>query len=697
MSRQRLLCSAAWRALLAAGMGAALFAAPAEARITSIVITARTSPVYNGATFGSTGAYEQLDGMAYGEVDPKDPLNAIIQDIDRAPRNADGMVAYSMNISILKPVNMSQGNHVLLYDVVNRGNKIVTSFFNTGTSTTNPQGDGFLENQGYTMVWSGWQGDLLPLPSLITLQVPVAQHRDGTPITGIMRDEITPSVAVNTEPLTAGSSSNTPGYPTVSLNTANTVLTERVHQYDPQTIIPPSQYAFADCTTVPFPGTPNAQSVCLGPHGPNNSENGFDTNHIYELLYTAKNPLVLGLGFAATRDFVNFLRTSTDSSNPLAGGGISKAVMHGTSQSGRWERTYLDLGFNEAEDHSRVFEGMNPHIGSVRGSFNIRFGTPGRLAGTEHTEKQYPGPELPQTYQDERDPVTGVTAGLLDRCTASNTCPKIVHVMSDTEYWEASGSGDTTNPEGTKDLVNPSTVRIYQMSSTQHGGYSPVAPLPTSTGICEQLPNVNSYTYILRDLLVRLTDWVVSGEAPPASKYSTISGGTLVRPEQVEFPQIPGVTFNLHTTYNTHQFLYRGPKYDPIDVSGVITEEPPLPLYNYQVLLPQVDLDGNDIGGVRSVTLQAPLGTYTGWNTRRAGYSEGDACDLTGSYIPFAVTDADRAAGDPRPSLQARYGNHAGYVAAVTRAANTLVRQGFLLLQDAQTQIQAAAASSVLQ
>ncbi|MBV9815130.1 MAG: hypothetical protein JO229_05200 [Alphaproteobacteria bacterium] len=314
---------------------------------------------------------------------------------------------------------------------------------------------------------------------------------------------------------------------------------------------------------------------------------------------------------------------------------------------------------------------------------NVRFSQPGRLAGTQHTEKQYPGPDSPLTYEPEFDPFTGGSSGILDRCTKTRTCPKIVHTMSDIEYWEASGRGDTTDPFGLRDAKLPSNVRIYQFSSNQHGGFSPVAALPKLTGICEQLPNANTYTYNLRALLVALEEWVADGTPPPDSRYSRLDHGSLVRLEKVKFPKIPGVT-GPAGVFNTRFAYYRGLQYDTGDLSGIIAVEPPIPLVEYPSLAPQVDADGNDIDGLRSHILQAPLGTYTGWNVRAAGFSQGDACDLTGAYIPFAVTTAQRiASSDPRPSLQERYGSTAGYVAAVTAAVNSLVGQRLMLASDA--------------
>jgi hypothetical protein len=657
-------------------------ATSAHARITSI--TYSVALAYGGVSFGSVGPYQFVTGVANGAVDPRDPRNAVIQDIDLAPLDSKGLVEYSTVFQILMPVDESKGNHIMLSEIVNRGNELDPSFFNIGVTTSAPAGDGFLENQGLTLVWAGWQADLVAPasnPGLITMSAPIAHYHSGKTITGVVRSEwtvSTPTGAPGTQNILAESSSNTPGYASVTTNNAGLTLTERVHQNDPKVPIPNSQWAFADCTSTPFPGVPNPQKVCL--------QNGFDTNHIYELIYTAQNPIVMGLGLAALRDvsafFHNAATDDNGTANPLAGQ-INHTLLNGISQSGRLLRTYLQLGFNEDENGNQVFEGMQPHIGSVRNYMNVRFSQPGRLAGTQHTEKQYPGPDSPLTYEPIFDPFTGEAAGLLDRCRETRTCPKIVHTMSDIEYWEASGRGDTTDPLGTRDLQLPINVRIYQFSSNQHGGFSPVAPLPTSTGICEQLPDANTYTYNIRALLVALEEWVANGTPPPASRYSKLDSGSLVRVRRVAFPSIPGVT-GPAGIFNTRFSYYRGPQYDTIDLSGIIAVEPPIPFAEYPSLAPQVDADGNDIDGLRSHILQAPLGTYAGWNVRAAGFSQGDACDLTGSYIPFAVTKAQRlASGDPRFSLQERYGNTAGYVNAVNAAVNSLVSQRLMLASDA--------------
>lgn len=658
----------------------------ANARVTQIVLGAPTSP-FGTTSFGTVGTYEQIDGVAYGELDPRDPLNAVIQDIALAPRNARGKVEYSTHVSILKPVDASRGNRTMLFEIVNRGNKLDPGFYNVGVTATTPAGDGFLENQGFTLVWAGWQADLVPPQgvNLVTMSAPIARNPNGTTITGIVRSEFIVSTAVSTQKILADSSSNTPGYPTVSLDNSRDTLTMRVHQNDPKAVVPNSDWAYADCSSTPFPGVPNPQKVCL--------KNGFDTNHIYELVYTARDPIVMGIGLAAIRDVADFLlnnrQDSQNNPNPLAGV-IKYSLLNGISQSGRLLRTFLELGFNQSEEHEQVFDGMQPHIGSVRNYINIRFSQPGRLAGTQHTEKQYPGPESPLSYHEAHDHLTGITAGILDQCQRTHTCPKIVHTMSDIEYWEASGAGDTTDSLGRRDLELPKNVRIYEFSSTQHGGFSPVAPLPTSTGICQQLPNANSYTYNIRALLVALRQWVAEGKEPPASRYSRIDRNSLIPLNQFVFPSIPHVT-GPQGVFNTRDVYDRGPQYNAEDVTGIISIEPPTAVAEYPSLVPRVNADGNDVDGLRSLTLQAPLGTYTGWNVRAAGFSEGDACDLTGSYIPFAVTKSQRTQNnDPRPSLQERYGTLAHYNQLAKAAAAALVGEGLLLASDQAAAIQSA-------
>ena len=657
----------------------------AEARITGIIIQNRTSPAFGGASFGVVGQYEQLTGVAFGEVNPKDPLNAVITDIELAPRNSRGNVEYSMDFAITKPLDMSRGNRTLLYDVPNRGN-IRSPELNVGGNATNV-GDGFLQREGYTLVDSGWEGDLT---TGLRITLPVAKRRDGREIRGRVRAEYILGSPANTQDVT-----EPPAYAAISTDNSKTTLTRRVHQNDPRELIPNSQWAFADCTSVPFPGVPDPTKVCL--------QGGFDTNHIYELLYTAKNPMVMGLGFAATRDFISFLRSGNrdrhrDLENPL-GDGIENAIIYGSSQSGRWIRTFIQLGFNQDEHRRQVVEGAIPHKASNRGAFNIRFAQPTRLSGTQHSEQQYPGTESPQTWDVSHDPFSGITGGQLERCRRTHTCPKITHTNTDTEYWQAVMSLNTTDSTGTQDLEIPPEVRIYDLAGTQHGGGNPLAQppavLPAFPNACQLRSNSNPFIHAQRALLVALREWIVNGTEPPPSLYSSLGRGSLVKPTDILIPYIPAVNFTVPGLVNYKFYLDRGRRFDVEDIAGIMAE-PPVVGAAYNVLVPQVDADGNPIDGLRNTNVQVPLGTYTGWNIRKAGFSEGDSCDLTGAFIPFFKTEAERrAAGDPRLSLEERYPTHQDYVGRVTAAANDLVSKRLLLREDADSIIAAATDAAV--
>ncbi len=667
-------------------------AATAHARITRIEITRVESPTFGGASFGSVGTYDKLVGRAFGEVDPRDPQNAGIQDLELAPRNARGMVEYAMDVYILAPHDPARGNATMFYEAVNRGNKLGLGLFNFGTVGGNEPtsaGDGFLQSQGYTLVWSGWQADVAAGGGRMTLSVPVAHRPDGSEITGRVRGEYVVTAPTSTQNLSSGTFTalTHTSYETVSLDTRDAVLTRRVKEADPRVAIPATDWAFADCTAVPFPGVPSATQICL--------RNGFDTDHIYELLYTAKNPTVMGLGFAATRDLIAFLRHAqrddAGTPNPLAGA-IRTALAHGTSQAGRFLRTLVLLGFNRDERGGVVFDGINPHLASQLLPMNVRFGQPGRAYG-QHEDHLYPTAQPPFGYGDSVDDIAGGRGGILDTCRRTRSCPRIIQTVSSTEYWQGRMSLDTTDVHGRTDLTQPGEVRMFHFAGTQH-----VPAAVAAAGICQQLSNPNLYQYGLRALLVALRSWVVSDVDPPASRIPTLRSGTLVDSAQrsIGWPDIPGVTYS-GIFDGLHRLDY-GRAFDISRESGIV-EEPPRTVGRaaYRVLVPRVNSDGNEVAGLRGVGLEVPLGTYTGWNLRRAGFAEGEECGLTGSFIPFAQTRAERAvSGDPRPSLEERYGDHAGYVAAVRAAATRLVAARLMLQADADAVTAQADASSVL-
>ena len=697
--RRRHLLSAAAFAPLALGL-----AAPAEARVSSIKITSSV-PAYGGASFGTVGQYNLVTGVATGEVDPKDPHNAIIQDVALAPRNARGMVEYATNFQVLMPADMSKSNHTMWLDIPNRGNVLSLRFFNIGTSEAKPEGDGFLEKQGLIVVWAGWQGDLLPPAPSDRKDIPVSRvsmvsvptaTENGKPITGVVRSEWTFRVPGGTTQGISQSSynSNTVGYPSVTTDNKGLKLTKRVNQYHQPEAIPNSEWAFADCTKTPFPGTPDPLKVCL--------KDGFDTNHIYELVYTAKDPKVMGLGLAAIRDVGAFLRYEAKDDkgtpNPVAGQ-IKYAHVTGASQTGRLLRTYLHLGFNEDEKGRKVYDGALPLIAGVGDYINVRFSQPGRTSPEPYAEKHFPSQDMPTTYGALDDSLSGTKTGILSRCSKDNTCPKLFHVVTDTEYWEFSARSDTTDALGKRDVDIPADVRVYHIGNTQHGGYNTTEPLPTNRDMCEQLPNANPYTYNIRALMMELQQWVANDKAPPASVYPRISNGSLVAYEDFKFLKIPGVTGpegkrsagSETGVYGTRLVFDRGPRFSAEDLSGIVDNEPPLIKAIYPPLVPQIDAEGIATGSIHTPIGYAPLGTYTGWNVRRTGYGEGDGCSTSGSYIPYPVTSAEaKASGDARRSLQERYTDKAGYVKAVTDGVNTLVKDRWMLAADADLAVKTA-------
>jgi len=710
----------------------------AEARITRLVFTRVESPTFGGVSFGAVGQFEKLIGTAYGEVDPSHPLNAIIQDIDLAPRNARGMVEYSTDIHIIKPIDMTKGNRMLFYLLVNRGGGGIP--FNIGVLGGNDPtsaGDGFIQNMGYTLVKSGWQADVLPGGGRMTVRVPIAKNSDGSSITGVVRAEMPNhelGPVTTTRPLSYGGNtrSNHASYATASRNNTTPfpdgflpTLTVRSRQEDPRIPLPNTEWAFGSCpdgATL----TPSDTEICLF--------SGFQFGKIYELIYRAKDPTVIGLGYAGARDLVSFLKHERHDDygtlNPLwiesdakhekkrdakhekkrghHGKEPLKAVTMGSSQSGRNIRLFIHLGFNEDEAGRTVFEGAYPHIGGGRAGFNIRFGHAGR-AWSQQFDNDYPAYESPFSYMPTRDPLTGKTNGILKRCLQTNTCPKIFHVATPTEIWEGRQSLGLTDPLGRHDLGEPGFLRTYIMASTQHGSAPFPPPFGTSPvpGLCQQQSNPNPQRETMRALWVAFTRWINEGVAPPPSETPTVRDETLVLPFAVDFPHIPannyggvsrsGVTYT--GLVNALWVLNYGPLFNNEDESGIITVEPPevLRSLQYTILVPQVDADGNDVAGVRTTGIQAPIATYAGWNPFRPGLFGEQLCTRQGSYIPFARTRAERLAiGDPRLSLEERYGTHEGYMAAVRAAAARLVAQRFLLPEDAARLVSEAEASDVL-
>ncbi|QCI63632.1 alpha/beta hydrolase domain-containing protein [Phreatobacter stygius] len=683
------------------GVIAAGLSSPADARIVRLDIT-RQEPAFGGRNFGQVGGYVRLSGKAHGEVDPNLPQNAIIQDIRLAPRNARGMVEYVTDIDILRPADPDRGNNILLFEVHNRGRKLMLRNFNDGLAGNQADynnltdaGDGFLMAAGYTLVWYGWQADVAPGDGRLTLTVPAARNPDGSPLTGLVRAELTTATPAKTLNLSSGwfTGLTHASYPTASADNRTAfadgflpTLTVRARQQEPRVAIPNGDWSFGACNDADGV-TSGDRQICLPA--------GFQPGRLYELIYRAKDPLVTGLGFAATRDLAAFLKRRdkdlAGTANPVFRRG-QRAIIMGTSQSGRMIRSFIHLGFNRDEQGRTAFEGALPHIGGGLMPLNVRFSQAGRAWG-EQVDHLYPAYDFPFTYGRQRDPLTGRNQGLLDRCRANGTCPRIFHVATALEMWEGRQSLGLTDPMGRRDVTDPANVRTYIMASTQHGPANLPLPAAEPFGVCQQQQNPNPHIWTLRALITGLTDWVVSDKAPPDSAIPRIADGTLVAPDQVRFPPIPANAYGnvrrpqvrmLRVTNPLFQLDY-GPGYVAADTSGVITVEPPRQsTAGYGLLVPQVDGDGNDVGGLRSLFLQAPIGTYTGWNLGRKDRFEDGFCSLAGSFIPFARTRQERLdTGDPRLSIEERYPTPAAYAATVKAAAERLVAARYLLPDDA--------------
>jgi hypothetical protein len=649
--------------------------------IRSIVIDGdrSQSPTFGGLSFGSVGQYEKLRGTAYGELDPSDLRNAVITDIELAPVNARGMVEYSMDIFLLKPINLSDSNHRLLFDFNNRG-QMRLGQLNDAVSTNDPTmaadaGTGFIMNLGYTVVSNGWDFGASGLNSM-KITVPVATN-GGATITGPSYEYL---VFDNSTTLTSELA-----YAAANTTKSRATLTVRARLDDVPTTVPVTgwDYTSADGTEIRLlpAGTP------------------FQQSYIYEFTYTAKNPVVAAIGLAATRDFVSFLRNATAAEgNPLAGD-VQYTYSYSISQPSRALNDLQNLGFNEDQKGQRVFDGILSHTGGGSGDqINYRFAQTGR---TERNRQNhlYPESVFPFAHQVLTDHLSGKTGGRSERCTASNTCPKRFEVNTANEYWVKACSLLHTDTQG-NDLPDPENVRFYLMAGLSHG----VGDI-TDRGKDQQFTNAVRPFPAHRALLIALDEWVSQGTTPPKSAVPRQAGiaavavslpgsqtGSVPQAE-LGWPDIPGVTYNGLIT--TRYLLDFGMDFD----SGILSNSPPSVVGRpaYPIFVSKVDEDGNELAGIRLPQVEAPVATTTGWALRRAGFSENEGGESDGQHIPFKTTEAERlAAGDPRLSLEERYKDHDGYVKEVTKAAQKLEKRRFLLPADVEKYIEAAQASNVL-
>lgn len=652
----------------------------------------RRSPFADGQSFGDTGPYERLDGIAHYAIDPSAPAQQGIVDLDKAPRNADGLVEFSADVCIVKPVDPARGNRRLFFGYGNRGNKRELQFFNDSPASNLPAtaadaGNGFLMRRGYTVVWGAWQGDLLPGGGRMTMDLPVATE-GGAPLTGQVRTEfIVDNPGTRSLPLSGKAS--TRSHPTVSLDPASAQLTRRRYATDSREAVPPEAWRFAridrgmglDAQGAEIAVVPSDQHIYL--------EDGFEPGWIYELVYTGKDPLVMGLGHIAVRDLTSFLRYGeTDAAgqpNPVnQGAPVEKAYSWGRSQTGRCIREFIYLGFNEDAEGRQVFDGVLPHVsGGGLMWLNHRFANGVNPAGQQYEDHYNCADRFPFSYAESTDHNTGVTDAILKRPASD---PFVIHTQTATEYWQRRGSLVHTDTQG-NDLPQPGNVRVFMWGSSQHFA-SPLVSEPTY-GPCQNYQNIVNTSMVFRALLDAMDAWATHGTEPPASRVPSRADGTLVTHAEwrEQFPAIPGVA--MPSDVNQLAWLDFGPDFE----RGILAEPPTVKdERGYTTLVPSVDADGNDVAGILVPMVRAPLGTYTGWNLRARGKGTGAMHLFTGSYIPLPESESERVASqDPRRSILERYATADAYVEAIRNAAEALVEEGLMLAEDVERCVAEAA------
>jgi len=619
---------------------ALLLSHAASARVVSLEILSQ-EPFADGTPFGATGAYQRIRAIAHGELDLAAPGNAVITDIARAARNARGMVEYDADVFILRPKDPEAGNHVMLFDVLNRGNKFALPWLDDAPDNNAPgnandprtaadAGNGFLFQRGYTLVWAGWQPEIRHADNLMSIRVPVATD-GGKPIVRHIRFEV---AAGTRGPAVVRAAA----LPYAMVNPEAATLTVRAREAEAAEIVPRDEWSFAGDSAV---------QLRDGPFAP---------RKLYELSYDATAPTVDGIGFAATRDVVALLRHGQDA------GPLHHTIGFGISLSGRFLRNFIELGMNRDEDGSKVFDGVLPHISGAGKAFaNFEFAMPGRTA-TQHEDRTYPENWFPFAGFAATDPMTGQTAQLL---RGDGSDPLVLESNTSTEYWQKGASLIHTDPATGVDRALPPTMRAYLVAGTEHVGH---ASAPNSPGLCANPRNPHSAASVLRALVVALTEWVVAGTAPPDSRVPMRADGTGVPAASVKLPPVPGVTW--------------APGGNPIGPPVDWTAPPRAPARTYPTLVSATDADGNERAGVRLPDIAVPLGTYTGTNVYADYPSE--LCDRDGSFIPFARDAAERSGtGDPRPSLAERYPSRDAYVALIRAQADALVSARLLLPEDA--------------
>ncbi|MBT8398358.1 MAG: hypothetical protein KJN92_15395, partial [Gemmatimonadetes bacterium] len=573
---------------------------PGRAEVIRVVVE-RTEDVLDGREWGEAGAYEKLVGQIHFAFDPTNPANASIVDLRFATTNGNGMVVAWADFMVLQPKDPGSRRGVAWVEVSNRGGKASLRYFNRASRSTDPVteedfGDGLLLEEGFTIIWLGWQWDVPESDGLLKLHVPVARL-PGEPIEGLVRADWT--VDDPTEILHLGHRGHR-AYGPISPDHPENQLTVRSGRMAPREVIPRERWWFLPEGGAPSGELDGAQLTRIALEG------GFRAGSIYELVYRSQDPRVVGLGLAAIRDVISYAKYELDSVFP-----VTLGIAFGVSQTGRFLRHFLYQGFNTDEGGRKAFDGMLIHTaGAGRGSFNHRFGQPSRDAH-RYSAFFYPTDLFPFTSSVQRDPVSDREDGLFAHQDPEDL-PLVFYTNTGYEYWGRAGSLIHTSVSGTQDVPPLANERIYHLSSAQHSGWgfppNEEARLP-GNDIPVYRGNPVDLSFPLRALAIRLTQWVEGEREPPSSRYPRIADGTLVPPEGLAFPEIPGVAIpkTIHEAYRVDY----GPQWWS---EGIVHLQPPELRPPFPSQVSQVDGFGNEMAGVRGWELRAPIGTYAPWN-----------------------------------------------------------------------------------
>ena len=653
----------------AALIGVSLLTGGAQAAVERIEVLAR-EPFAEGTEFGAAGFYDKITGRLHYAIDPRAPANAPVVDLALAPRDQRGLVTFAGDFVLLAPRDPAKGNGRLIYEVGNRGGLGMLAFFNDAPSTNMPSsredaGTGFLFEQGYALLWSAWNWDVVADQGRLQIELPIAEE-NGKKLTGRVAAEITVNRREASQPVAWGGSR---GYPTVALDDPDAVLSVRPSQTAPRQAIARERWRFARVENDRDQPDPTHVTV----------DGGFEPGLLYELIYTATDARVVGLGLAAIRDAQSFFRFAAadqaGNANPLAGA-IRTAIAFGISQSGRVLQHMLWQGFHIDESARGVFDAALIHVaGAGKGSFNHRFAQTTRHPSPLE-DHQYPADFFPFATVPQSDPLTGASGDVLARAKAAGIVPYLFYTGTSTEYWTRAASLLHVAVDGKADLDLDARARLYVIAGAQH-----VNLVLPERPIYQNCINPLDYRPVLRALLLRLDAWARDRLTPPDSVYPRIDQGTLgtLAEWRAAFPRIPGV--NLPASNLAPPRLDFGERWAS---QGIADRVPPHFGAPYVTLVPLPDADGNDRGGIRLPAVAAALGTYTGWNLRHPAIGAGDQLGRwLGSFIPFAPNQAARAdGGDPRPSIEARYASLEAYAEAARPAAIGLVERGLLRAEE---------------